>query len=208
MRAVLSVLLFAAVAAPNLQANIVFPFQGTFSTDDQVQLFDFTLLSDATVTFQSYGYGGGTDAADIAISPGGFDSLFSWFSADGTQLGTSAPNGCGSANSNNGACLDAFAQPFLTAGSYILALTTSQNTPNGDLNQGFAQQGNGNFTCAQGFCDVFANQNDGHWAIDILSVAAASEVTPGVPEPVTTLLGACGLAAIALAKRRGHKYRP
>lgn len=191
------------VAASVLPASD-FSFQGTFSTDDQVQLFDFTLASAATVTFRSFGYAGGTNAMNAVIQPGGFDSYFTWFAAGGAQIGFNDDGGCGNVGEYNGACADAFFQPFLMAGTYTLALTESGNDPNGDLSDGFSAQGNGDFTAngpCTAFCDSFGNTDSGNWAVDISSVDSA--VIPGsTPEPITMLLTGCGLVLIGLAKRR------
>src|SRR5579863_6405708 len=150
MRVILCVFFGWAVAVSTAQAQSNFSFEGTFLTDDQVQLFNFTLTSDATVTFQSWGYGGGTNAAGTVIPPGGFDSLFSWFAPDGSLIGVN-DDGCGLAGKNHGACLDAFATPLLPAGTYTLALTESGNDSlgtgfPGDLSLGFSEQGQGDFT--------------------------------------------------------------
>ena len=48
-------LLVSALGVSALQAQNNFSFEGTFLTDDQVQLFDFTLTSPETVTFQTWG---------------------------------------------------------------------------------------------------------------------------------------------------------
>ena len=64
---------------------------------------------------------------------------------------------------------------FLPAGSYILALTQSGNDPNGNLSDGFTEQGQGDFTAnggCQAFCDIFGNTDNGNWAVDILNVAS------------------------------------
>jgi len=201
-----------ALGASMLQAQDNFSFQGTFSTDDQVQLFDFTLASPETVTFQTWGYGGGTDAANTVISPGGFENLLTWFASDGSYINNSSA--CGAGNTYQDACLDAYGQVPLSAGTYVLALTQSGNSANcpdnmpGDLTCGFSQQGNGNYTpgttgdpgCTA-FCGTFGTQEDGNWAVDILKVNSASVVS-ATPEPVTMLLSGCGLALIGLAERR------
>jgi hypothetical protein len=208
------VLLFLGVAGvATLQAQNNFSFQGTFLTDDQIQLFNFTLTSPETVTFQTWGYGGGTNAASQVIPPGGFESLLTWFGSDGSYINNSSS--CGAGNSYEDACLDAYGQVLLTAGTYTLALTQEGNDANcedsmpGDLNCGFSEQGQGDYTpittgdpdCTA-FCGTFGTQEDGDWAVDILNVSTAS----ATPEPVTMLLAGCGLALIGLAKRRGKKH--
>ena len=208
-------LVLGTLGVATLPAQTNFSFQGTFLTDDQVQLFDFTLTSPETVTFQTWGYGGGTNAAGAIIQPDGFESLLTWFTgSNGAYINDSSSNSCGSANSYQGACLDAYGQVPLAAGSYVLALTQSGNSANcpdgfaGDLACGFSQQGNGDYTpgttgdpgCTS-FCGTFGTQEDGNWAVDILNVGSASAVS-ATPEPGTILLAGCGLALIGLAKRR------
>jgi len=213
MRAVLCVLFACVVAVSTLQAQGSFSFEGTFLTDDQVQLFDFTLTSPETVSFQTFGYGGGTNAEGVLIPPDGFESLLTWFGTDGSYINNS--DTCGAGNSYKGACLDAYGQVALTAGTYTLALTQSGNNANcqagfpGDLGCGFSEQGQGNYTptttgdpgCTA-FCGTFGTQENGNWAVDILNVSSASAPGSTTPEPVTMLLAGCGLALIGLAKRR------
>lgn len=177
-------------------------FQGDFSTDDQVQFFNFSLTSAASVAMVSLAYGGGTNAAGTVIPAGGFDTFFTLFASDGSQINTNDDGGCGHVNAGNGGCLDAWLSENLAAGAYTLALTQSGNDPAGDLSDGFIEQGQGNFTCPQGFCDTFGNQQNGFWAVDILNVDAASPDAP-VPEPATFELAAlpCFLL-LALATRR------
>jgi hypothetical protein len=208
MRTVVWAFFVSAVAASTLQAQN-FSFGGTFSADDSVQLFNFTLTSTETVTFQTFGYGGGTNAADQIIPAGGFESLLTWFGPDGSVIGNSAPYGCGAGHVYLFDCLDAYANPTLPAGAYTLALTVYDNAAVGDGNPGdlalgFVDQGQPNFTavgsCTQ-FCDSNENQDDGNWAVDILGVKSASLVST-TPEPVTMLLAGGGLALIGLAKFR------
>jgi hypothetical protein len=205
-------LLVCAVGVPAMQAQSNFSFEGIFLTDDQVELFDFTLTAPETVTFQTWGYGGGTNAAHTIVQPDGFESLLTWFGSDGSYINNSST--CGAGNTYQGACLDAFGQIPLTAGTYTLALTQSGNFANcaagfpGDLGCGFSEAGLGNYTpgttgdpgCTA-FCGTFGTQEDGHWAVDILNVNSAS-IPGSTPEPATVLLGGCGLALIGLAKRR------
>ncbi len=203
-------LLFVSVAAlSTLQAQNNFSFRGTFLSDDQVQLFDFTLTSPETITFQTWGYGGGTNAAAQVIPPGGFESLLTWFGSDGSYINNSSS--CGAGNPYQDACLDAYGQVALGMGTYTLALTQEGNDANcaggsaGDLDCGFSEQGQGDYTpittdnpdCTA-FCGTFGTQENGNWAVDILNVSSAS----ATPEPVTLLLCGGGLALIGLGTRR------
>src|ERR1019366_10737204 len=117
-----------------------FSFQGQFGADDQVQLFQLTLNSTTTITMVSLAYGGGTNSGGTLIPPGGFDTFFTLFAADGSQIDTNDDGGCGNVNSGNGGCLDAWLSEDLAAGSYTLALTESGNDPMGSLGDGFSEQ--------------------------------------------------------------------
>jgi hypothetical protein len=193
------VLLMASLAASTAFASV--SFQGAFATDDQIELFQFSIGTTQTVTIVGWGYGGGTNAANTVIPPGGFDTLFTLFDGTGSQIGTFDDCGAGSGqNPNHGACLDSYYQDTLPSGSYFLALTESGNDPNGDLGDGFSQQGQGNFTCAPGFCDLFGNQDNGNWAIDFVNVDSAADVT--APEPASFLLTGGAAALLALSRRR------
>ena len=193
-----------------------YSFEGLFLTDDQVQLFDLTLATPGTVTFQTWGYGGGTNANHTVIAPDGFESLLTWFGPDGSYIDNS--NGCGAGNTYQGACLDASGQWLFAAGTYTLALTQVGNFANspdgfpGDLGFGFSQQGNGDYTpgfnpipgCTA-FCGTLGTQENGNWAVDILGVTSATEVG-ATPEPSTWVLSIGGIALLLVAlRRRGNQ---
>jgi hypothetical protein len=103
------------------------------------------------------------------------------------------------------------------AGTYTVVLSIFANPGVGDLSAGFfgpailGSDAPGNFTChADGsgyqgnpptvpvdgpFCDGFdaGVERDGHWALDILNVDRATEVSvPGVPEPGSLSLALLG----------------
>ena len=60
--------------------------QGSFSHDDDVQLFDFTLSSPGSVDLRSYGYAGGTTSAGQVVPSGGFDTVFTLFTGTGNLI--------------------------------------------------------------------------------------------------------------------------
>ncbi len=197
-----------AVSTATLSSN--FSFEGLFLTDDQVQLFDFTLATGSTVTMESWGYGGGTNAHGDVIPAGGFDTYFTWYGSDGSMIGQDDDCDGGPGHSHNGGCVDAYGQANLGPGSYILALTQSGNIPLGDLSDGFFQQGAGDYTasgsCAA-FCDTSGNTDSGNWAVDILNVTSATEEgVPATPEPSTWVLSIGGIALLLVAwRRRGNQ---
>jgi hypothetical protein len=171
-----------------------FSYQGIFTGDDQIQLIDFSLSAGAVVQIASLGYGGGTNATGALIPPGGFDTFFTLFAGDGSQITTNDDAGCAHGNNPFGnGCLDAWIAESLPAGNFTLALTQSGNEPAGALSDGFTQQGQGNFTCPPGFCDVFGEQLNGHWAVDILGANPVSSA----PEPATFLLAGLSLLLAA-----------
>jgi len=59
-----------------------FSFSGTFTQDDQRQLFLFTAPS-SDVLLRTWSYAGGTDAAGGIVAPGGFDPALALFDATG-----------------------------------------------------------------------------------------------------------------------------
>jgi hypothetical protein len=131
-------------AAPGFAAR--FSFTGAFNHDNDVQLFDFNLISDGLVTLQTLGYGGGTNVAGQTILSGGFEPILQIYTSGGSAVGGEINPGPGGGScaprvpdpNRNSFCQDAYAPGlFLNAGSYILALTQSPNTPNGNLSAGF-----------------------------------------------------------------------
>jgi len=190
-----------------------FSFIGNFVNDNDVQLFSFTLLNPGTVTVQTWGYGGGTNAAGMPIAPGGFESTLSIFNApSGTAAGGPFDPGgtpCAPRNIDPNLlpltlCLDAYGQAALPAGNYFLSLTQSPNEPvSGDLGDGFF------FTDAvpdpnfnNHFVGTLGLQRDSHWAVDILSVDAASQIGGTTPEPASAALVAGAMVLAGFWRRR------
>src|SRR5215510_1785780 len=58
-----------------------FSFQGNFIHDNDVQLLHFGLLTDQTVTLQTWSYGGGINAQGDTVLPGGFQVALQIFDA-------------------------------------------------------------------------------------------------------------------------------
>lgn len=189
-------------------------FQGTFGADDQVQYFHLTVNSTTAVTFQSFGYAGGTDSATV-IPAGGFApelSLFALVGADYVLANSDNGGHCGITGTDpvTGNCDDPYLQTVLAPGSYYVALSVYDNLPaTGNLLDGFKQTGNPGFTCAEGgltgqFCDVTTATfvpRTANWALDI---AGATTVAPtSIPEPSTLWpLLSCGLLGALRLRRK------
>jgi hypothetical protein len=174
--AVLAVLGFLA----GIASAADFSFTGTFSTDDQLQVFTFKVDTTSTILMRTWGYAGGTNVAGQVISRGGFDPVLSLFDSTGMLIGLNEDGtGFVAPDPNTGAAFDSYLTRILTPGTYTLVLTQSDNSPNGPtFADGFHEQGNPNFTamfaCTNGrFCDVTTDNRNGNWAVDIDNVAAA-----------------------------------
>jgi len=195
-----------------------FSFTGTFTQDDQLEVFLFTAPS-ASVVVQTLGYAGGTNAAGDTIAAGGFDPVLSVFDATGGLVSSSlliatVDDGLGvPTDPSTGSAFDSLIDlsGLDAGGTYALVLSEYDNTPNGpDYAGGFTQTGNGDFTATEfacggsAFCDSNYTQRTGDWAVDITGVRSATDITNGsaVPEPKTTMLLAAGIAGLALFRRR------
>jgi hypothetical protein len=179
------------------------------SPEDTVTI-DLMLTTGGTVTLQTYGFGGGTNAAGTAVPSGGFDPFVGLFSGTGPgaifingtsdilsnyspgcpPAGTltigSVPLQCGDVN---------LVFPGLAAGTYTVLLSNGPYVPNavfdaspGFLGDGFTDLTGGVFqTCYDG---NNCNTDTANWALDITAPAGST-----IPEPSSAPL----LATVALA---------
>jgi hypothetical protein len=183
---------------------------GTFVVPEDVFTDTFTLAGPSTITVQTYGFGGGTNAAGTVISPGGFDSLVAFFSgpannatlltysnsnpiASADDLSTFSP-GCPPAGLVNvlgvPTCGDNLVTASLGPGTYTLLLTDAFNLP---LSVDPGLPGALNLTNSSDYLDltlgvfqtclvypVTCTPDNGNFAADILAT------TPGTPAPTPT----------------------
>lgn len=172
-----------------------FSFTGTFTQDDNVQLFAFGVGAPSIVTFRTWSYAGGVNAAGATIARGGFDPILAVFNSTGVFINQNDDGGGSvAADSVTGAHYDTYLQANLAAGNYTVSVMEFDNFAIGpNLSNGFSKAGTGNFTGpltghpGGSFWDVTNNQRDNHWAFDILNVNQAAEVGQ-VPEPASVLL--------------------
>ncbi|WP_058555422.1 DVUA0089 family protein [Thiohalocapsa sp. ML1] len=146
----------AACSMAGMSLAADFDFSGTFTTDDQVELINFTVGSASRVTIFTSSWG--TDNADDGYVPnGGFDPLLGVWDSDGTlvdfqdaglNVGVTQSNGVGYSHG----LYDVYLTVDLTAGDYVASLTQYSNFPLSDqLADGFVEAGNPNFTFDLGF---------------------------------------------------------
>lgn len=205
---------FVALAVSAFADN--FSFTGSFTQDDQVQAFSFSVGATSNVTLETLSYAGGVNAAGQTIAEGGFDPILALFDSTGAEVGQNDDGGASvPADSVTGQHYDTFLNiGTLTAGNYTVTIQEYDNFANGpNLSDGFSRTGQGNFTSAAfggngpgGFYDVTGTQRDNQWAFDILGVNSATTITPptpsATPEPGSILLLASGAAGLFLMKRR------
>jgi hypothetical protein len=161
-----------------------FSFAGTFSQDDNVQLFTFIVGAPSTVTLRTWSYAGGVNAAGTTIARGGFDPILALFDSTGLRINQN-DDGAGVATDLSGRAYDTLLSSSLAAGTYTVAVMEYDNFSVGpNLSNGFTRTGQGNFTAsnsfsagcggATAFCDVSGSAafrfRDSHWAFDILNV--------------------------------------
>jgi hypothetical protein len=179
------------VAAPAAATD--FSYTGSLSGPNDVQLFNFVVGSQSTVTLQTYSYAGGTMADGTVVASGGFDPILALFDSNG-QLIMQNDDGAGSvpADPNTGNHWDTYLQQILQPGTYTVSVMAFSNFANGpNLSDGFENDGS-------------FNDRNSNWAFDILGVSEATQVG-AVPEPSTWAMMLIGFGAIGFAVCRQKK---
>lgn len=173
---------------------------------NDVLLHTFTLSATSTLTIQSYGYGGtseapgGVNLAGTAIPFGGFDSYISLFIGTGptaTFLASNDDGLCPPGHASPGCHDSTLVMPSLGANTYTMAFTVfdnfsfAENFGSGTLGDGFIGLGD-YFDASSG---TFRTSS---YAVDI----SASGLAASVPEPATLPVAAIGFLALIVASRR------
>jgi hypothetical protein len=193
-------------------ANTVFSEMGALSTPEDTVLINLTLTTTGDVTLQTYGFGGGTNAATTVIPSGGFDAFVGLFSGTGpTALfinGTSdilsnyspgcPPAGTLTIGSVPAQCGDVNLQfTGLAAGTYTVLLSDGAYVPNAVfeaspayLGDGFSDLTGGVFQTCYDASDC--NNDTANWALDITAPDGST-----IPEPAPLGMVAMGLAFAA-----------
>jgi hypothetical protein len=207
-------------------------YTGTLPAPEDVFQQTFNLTTESNVRIETWGFGGGINAAGTVIPSGGFDPLVALFSGSGPSatiltdgsgdpladsdtlanppfsfVGNCPPAGTVAIGANND-CGDDLLQYTLSAGTYTLLLSDADYTPNavyddGTLSEGFTDFTGGVFQT----CDTDGSciTPDGNYAVDIVSTSLAGSA----PEPMTLPLLATGLAALAVLNQlRNRRETP
>jgi hypothetical protein len=161
---------------------------GILPTPNAIVSYLFTLDSDSAVTFQSYSWGGGTNAAGNAIASGGFDPLLTLFNGTNGAYILDQDNTFGTSN------LDFKLSQDLAAGNYRAVISVSGNYanatgPTGNFSQGFTR----------GATDAdFANVTSAY----AFEIKVAKKPATTVPEP-SDLIGTvvAGFTVVMLRRR-------
>jgi len=220
--------LFAMAWGATAARAQTYSFTGTLASPEDPVEFLITLTSPATVDMQTYGFGGGTNAASTVISPGGTDPFLAIFSGTGsgaTILTDISDNPYGTSldlsnygNPNFAGCPPAGTESIggspvcgditmdilsLPAGKYTVVLSDGQYYANAVFDNGTLGEGFTDFTGGQ-FCNIEINSvacpnTSGAYALDITATGAVSQA---VPEPRTLGLLGIGLLGLGFLYRR------
>src|ERR1017187_8227156 len=162
----------------------IMSYAGTLSSPEDTVEYVLNLASAGTVTLQTYGFGGGTNAAGTVILPGGTDPFLAIFSGTGDSAtivtdGGGNPYGTSLDMTNYGnpdflGCPPAGAPviggspqcgditmtlAMLAAGTYTVILSDGQYIPQAVFDNGTLGEGFSDFT-GGGFCNLSINGVD------------------------------------------------
>jgi hypothetical protein len=189
------VIIFLCAASPAFPATIT--FNGVFTSDDDVQTFQYRVQNTGLVTISTTSY-----------ATGGFEPVLTLFDGAGNFQFFDD----GSAHTPAGDAVLSWTASLANQ-DYIIALTQYDNYANGNfiggnLSDGFVEQGNGNFTADLPFNNPVpggsfllpgGGQRTGSWSISFTSADPSLTV---VPEPGSGVLLLAGAGLVAWKRSR------
>lgn len=206
-------------------ADVVLSETGTLASPEDTFELVINLATPGNVTLQTYGFGGGTNAAGTVIPSGGFDPFVGLFSGTGSTAvfingdsdilsnytpgcppaGTvtigSMPNQCGDVE---------LVLTGLAAGTYTVLLSDAEYLPNavfevaGVLGDGFTDFTGGVFQTCVDANNCIPQPDTANWALDITEPSSSA---PSVPEPGAFGLGGLGLVFVAGASEVRRRFK-
>ncbi len=212
--------LLLAVCLPTVSARASsLSYTGSLASPETDETFTFALAGAQTVTFQTWGFGGGTNAAGQIIAAGGFDPLIALFDSSGSIVtdgmgdpyadadnlanapisfvGNCPPAGTVAIGTDKD-CGDDQMQVSLATGTYTLSLSDANYIPYAVYDLGLLSEGFSDLTA--GVFQTFDPNDDAtitpdaNFAVDIV---ATGSVVAVAPEPSALSLLGIGLAALA-----------
>jgi hypothetical protein len=215
----LCILVPALLAAGCAFADTV-SYTGTLNSPEDTWETDATLSSAGTLTIQTWGFGGGTNAAGTVVPSGGFDPFVGVFDSSGDLIqGTSdglsnytsftgcPPAGLVTIGSVPDNCGDITMSLALAAGTYTVLLSDAEYIPNaifdnpsyGNLSEGFTDFTGGAFQTCADLTDC--NNDTANWALEVTTPANVT----ATPEPGSLVVCGLGLMAIVAWKLKKEK---
>jgi hypothetical protein len=206
-------------------ADVVLSETGTLSTPEDTFVMVINLATAGSVTLQTYGFGGGTNAAGTVIPSGGFDPFVGLFSGTGptalfingdSDILTTYTPGCPPAGTVTvggvpNQCGDVRLElPGLAPGTYTVLLSDSEYVLNavfetaGTLGDGFTDFTGGVFQTCVDANNCIPQGDTGNWALDITEPGGSA---PSVPEPDAFGLAGLGLAFAAGVSEVRRRFR-
>lgn len=178
---------------------------GTFTTDDQVFTYNFTLPVATPIAFYTTSYAGGANLNGTMSSAGGFVPTLTLFQANGTVIASDGASGTArgslAKDPTTGLFDDAYLFTTLSAGSYTLTLTEFPNVALGNLSDGFLFAGSP--TATGDTCGVSGGKFLETDVAPCVQRTGAFALNVNTPEPATLWLVVPALgAAFWLRKRK------
>lgn len=222
MRGIGLVLYVAVLGTARGYADTV-SYTGTLANPEDSFFTTVSVAAGGSLTLQTFGFGGGLNAAGATFRAGGFDPFVGLFEGTGDGAvfvdGTSdiltnytpgcPPAGTVAVGSIAGLCGDVVLSfSSLAAGTYTVLLTDGDYLPaavfedSGTLGDGFFDLSGGAFqTCVD---ENNCNTDTANWALDIST--STNSAPPAVPEPSSVeLAGSGALFIVAWMYRRDKR---
>lgn len=211
-----SVILVASYVAIQAASGATISYTGSLSSPSDISTaITVNLASAGNLILQTWGFGGGTNAASVVIPAGGFDPFVGVFAGTGSTAtfidGTSddlsnygAFQGCppaGTVDIGGAVCGDVTMLFSLAAGTYTVLLTDGAYIPNavfetgGTLGDGFADFTGGGFQTCNGTDCITPTAG---WALDVTT----PDTTATAPEPGGLWVCGAGMIVLAAVSRR------